>query len=121
MRHGRIKGAPRRRIIATLWDRQAGACCWCQQPMTQDLAHHHRWDFATIEHLRPRVYGGGNELSNLALAHAKCNGSREHRAPGKGDRARRVLCLACENPEIWVDMHSSHCVRQPSLLNGAEQ
>lgn len=31
---------------------------------------------ATIEHIRPKSMGGGNEVENLALAHVYCNSAR---------------------------------------------
>lgn len=31
----------------------------------------------TADHVRPRYYGGGNELGNLAPAHLHCNSGRK--------------------------------------------
>ncbi len=58
----------------TLRKRQGNECCWCGKPMQRldPLA----WDFETIEHLTPRSRGGSHHISNLALAHLKCNRDR---------------------------------------------
>jgi 5-methylcytosine-specific restriction endonuclease McrA len=33
-------------------------------------------DYATIDHVTPRSHGGGHDLSNLKLAHRRCNLAR---------------------------------------------
>lgn len=39
-------------------------CFYCGKPLLDDI---------TVEHLLALCYGGKNELSNMVLAHAKCN------------------------------------------------
>lgn len=53
---------------------QQNRCCYCDRPMSWRSPFHPRR--ATIEHLRRKADGGGNELDNLALACLECNGGR---------------------------------------------
>jgi 5-methylcytosine-specific restriction endonuclease McrA len=66
--------ARRRAWRDTLRKYQGNLCCWCKEPMQS--AHPERWDFETLEHIHPKSAGGRNKISNLALAHAKCNNER---------------------------------------------
>lgn len=65
----------------TLRKYQNNQCCWCGKPMQN--TNRLRWDYETIEHLRPLSKGGTSEMSNLALAHRRCNEKRgvEEREP----------------------------------------
>lgn len=67
----RVKLVGRR---ATLRKYQGNQCCWCGKPMQQ--TNREKWDFETIEHLLPRSKGGTDEITNLALAHYRCNKER---------------------------------------------
>lgn len=58
----------------TLRKYQANQCCWCGKLM--QFANPDKWDYETIEHLQPKSKGGTNSISNLALAHRKCNAER---------------------------------------------
>lgn len=49
---------------AKLRARDGDACWYCAAAMDDD---------ATVEHLVPQSRGGGNDLANLVLAHARCN------------------------------------------------
>lgn len=60
------------------WSEQDGLCHWCKKPM--ERYDRTSWLFATVEHLRPRAYGGGHDEENLRLAHRWCNEQR-----GKGN------------------------------------
>lgn len=60
----------RARIRAKLWRRDGDKCFWCREAMTENPVSP---DFATIEHIRPLSAGGSNRMSNLALAHKRCN------------------------------------------------
>jgi len=62
----RMWPAARRRARRRLLREQAGLCVWCRQPFTTS-------EPPTLEHLKPRRHGGTNSLSNLALAHRRCN------------------------------------------------
>lgn len=55
------KGAVRREKLLA---RDGDGCWFCGKPMGDDC---------TIEHLVPKSAGGGNQLANYALAHARCN------------------------------------------------
>ena len=57
-------------LVEDLKKAQNHACCICGKVFrsNQDLE---------IEHLWPVVLGGGNELENLGLAHAKCNNTKK--------------------------------------------
>lgn len=52
--------------IAAIVMRDGGACYICGQGRD----NHDRWE---IEHVKPRAFGGPDDLDNLALAHRSCN------------------------------------------------
>lgn len=52
-------------VISDLYGQQNGLCALCGQPLT--YGEHH------VDHIIPFCYGGGNEQSNIQLAHPKCN------------------------------------------------
>lgn len=55
----------RRRILrAQILKRDGDCCTHCGKPLGHDM---------TLEHIVPIKRGGSNALSNLALAHRKCN------------------------------------------------
>lgn len=65
-------------LFLTLWERQSGLCALCSEPMLNNrfqAPHARIWTKrrATIDHIVPRSKGGGDEASNLQLAHAHCN------------------------------------------------
>jgi hypothetical protein len=57
-------------LIRVLLDRDGNDCFYCFKPMT-DLDR-------SVEHLVARAHGGPNHLSNMVLAHRKCNCSAGH-------------------------------------------
>ncbi len=70
------------------------------------------WDGfgANIEHILPRVAGGDNELSNLALTHPTCNGEKgrqwdapkKHRHPIRQTAYRQLVDrLQARRVERW--------------------
>ena len=73
-------GSKKRKILAPLWKaellkEQAGLCIWCGTAMiTDDKASP---DYATFEHKKRKREGGSDRKYNLALAHARCNASRD--------------------------------------------
>src|SRR3954468_6383437 len=71
-------GLRNRRLDDLYAGRKAVPCLWCLRGVKRHKA--------TIEHLRPRCLGGGNELNNLDVACRKCNTSRNHAAwvPARG-------------------------------------
>jgi 5-methylcytosine-specific restriction endonuclease McrA len=72
--------------LKTLRKHQGNQCCWCGQPMQRTDPQ--AWDYETLEHLTPLSKGGSHHISNLALAHRKCNQARgsEDRQPRYGVR-----------------------------------
>ena len=58
----------RREVRREIWKQQGCRCCWCDQKIL--------FEESTLEHLRARATGGGNERLNLAVACAKCNHER---------------------------------------------
>jgi RNA-directed DNA polymerase len=55
-----------RRKLITLWREQEGRCPVCNQKITKESG----W---SLFHIRPRVYGGTDTLSNLLLLHPYCH------------------------------------------------
>jgi len=51
----------------TLFEK-AQVCGICKKPIA--------YKEANLDHIQPRSLGGGNELSNLQLAHFKCNSEK---------------------------------------------
>lgn len=56
-----------------LW---VGCCLICGGPVCFDVL---TGAGATIEHILPRSLGGTNDLKNLGIAHARCNGEKGRR------------------------------------------
>ncbi len=48
-------------------------CFWCGEKMRISAKKKQLKNFATIEHLTPKRFGGTNFPENLRLAHYKCN------------------------------------------------
>lgn len=69
---GRGRTAYQKRLL--LFRRQGGLCAICCKPM--GLHQHHGQDAATLDHIIPRSKGGGNLLTNLRVAHRRCNEER---------------------------------------------
>ncbi len=63
----------RKRVRRYLRKRYGERCHWCGGRMDFKLAKGNFQDMATIEHLVPMSFGGSNDLSNLRLAHKRCN------------------------------------------------
>jgi 5-methylcytosine-specific restriction endonuclease McrA len=67
-------------------DDWVGRCLICGGPIRFDAT---TGEGATVEHIRPRTLGGGSDLLNLGVAHARCNGEKgRHWDPRR--RHRRV-------------------------------
>lgn len=62
---------------------------------------------ATIEHIVPRHHGGTDELSNLALACARCNAGKglrhDHRRRGDEGLERVIATLQRRRRQRWRD------------------
>jgi 5-methylcytosine-specific restriction endonuclease McrA len=59
-----------------LFERQAGICHWCGQPMLLTRDRVPGPQSATFEHLQPRSKGGKSWADNVVLAHLTCNARR---------------------------------------------
>lgn len=100
-----IAGMEKLRAKALLFERQGGACFYCDRPTwmpsegakkaaarLEMATEGHRWHkearkrMATLEHLHRRVDGGPDKIENYVLACQGCNASRggrkveDHRA-----------------------------------------
>ena len=58
---------PTARQKQTVYDRAGGICEYCLSPASYSS------DYFAVEHIHPRILGGTNGLSNLALACQGCN------------------------------------------------
>ncbi len=68
----------------TCW---VGRCIICNGPIRFESA---TGEGATVEHIVPRSLGGGNDLLNLGIAHARCNGEKGvHWDPRRRHHQRR--------------------------------
>lgn len=71
-----------------------GRCLICGGPVRFDAR---TGEGATIEHIVPRTLGGDNDLRNLGISHARCNGEkgRNWDAPARRradpERYRRIV------------------------------
>lgn len=69
--------ARRRRQLVRIIERD-GLMCWiCRSPVDPESSRQAA-DGATLDHVVPQAAGGGNELTNLRLAHKRCNQVRGH-------------------------------------------
>ena len=71
MTNHKMGSVTRRRRKARLFERDGAACAYCGATLTEATA--------TLDHIIPRGKGGSNGLSNLRLACAPCNHSRDQR------------------------------------------
>lgn len=77
----------------TLMRRQHGRCGWCGCGIGNDSA--------TIDHIRSLLFGGADELRNMVLACAACNGERAEVTTWFGQYRRlRQICHAVRNGQI---------------------
>lgn len=68
--------------LRALSQKTAGRCHLCHDDVdlgTYGLVHVHGGDAATVDHLHPQSFGGGDDAENLLLAHHGCNASRGNR------------------------------------------
>jgi len=65
-------------------------CAICGRAIDRALPYRHP-EGLTLDHIRPRSIGGTNDLSNLQLAHGRCNLERDRIRLGRV--ARRVGVL----------------------------
>lgn len=63
-------------MVRTLIGRDGILCSICCYPMRPRADPGKDPDAATIDHRVPRSRGGGDHISNLQLAHRRCNAER---------------------------------------------
>jgi hypothetical protein len=76
---GREKTAP---MFNALINRDGPSCFYCGEDTSEDDR--------SLEHLVPIAHGGPNHLSNLVLAHRKCNSKAGHMSAMEKIRAREA-------------------------------
>jgi hypothetical protein len=91
-------------MVRTIRARDGDLCFYCQKPVSDDNE--------SVEHLVAVAHGGPNHLSNLFLAHKKCNGEAGHlSAPEK--IARHVAAVMKRDR---IEISSSVEIRIPDSL-----
>lgn len=70
-----------------LWRDADGRCYLCGEPVDPEDFH--------LEHVMPTSRGGTSELSNLRIAHPRCNLSKGNRTPDEWHAAQACRCLTC--------------------------
>jgi len=80
---GSWAASSRRRKLFRLSERQNHRCCYCHvitwHPDIDDGVpdnKKHKWQRATLEHIKLRMHGGTFGMYNLAMACSQCNGAR---------------------------------------------
>jgi 5-methylcytosine-specific restriction endonuclease McrA len=66
-------------LRAEIAERDGWRCSLCSGPVDPSLKHTDP-AYGTIDHVVPITRGGTNELSNLRLAHHRCNSAKGNRA-----------------------------------------
>jgi HNH endonuclease len=76
-------------------------CCYCSKALKAEAASLHDAEVMTLEHIIPKVDGGGDHIGNLAPACAGCNGERDCN-PLHPDFAARLLERAAVVQETLI-------------------
>lgn len=80
-----------KKLRPILVDRQRNKCHYCRRRMTPIIGHPLRRTDATVEHLKPRVEGGGLSLENCVAACFACNVHQAYVRRGKAYLRYRML------------------------------
>lgn len=86
----RIRGKTRHRMDALI-ERDGGRCWFCDGLFPPEGEPHEPGLKLTMEHLVPVIHGGPDHLSNLVLAHEKCNGEAGNLSVAEKVRLRERL------------------------------
>jgi 5-methylcytosine-specific restriction endonuclease McrA len=81
------KNKERRRAFLRLW---GGRCVYCERPLKAERDDPEHAEPMTVEHIVPRIDGGGDNLGNLCPACFNCNSERGS-FPLHHDFAERLL------------------------------
>lgn len=77
MSGGRGTSGLKRETIRVLYPIQEGICSICYQKMAPyDCLPRNDPKAVTVDHVKLRATGGSNDVLNITLAHADCNGER---------------------------------------------
>ena len=80
-----------RQLRDTVLERDGYRCHLCGGTIDPNPRTHTEPLAGVADHLKPVAHGGGNELSNLAAAHVRCNRQRgDAPAPKKYSTPRRL-------------------------------
>lgn len=114
-KHHNMSGRQARRSMATLYLAQGGRCAHCNKPMIDpDEARAIAAadpgavypDHPTLDHVVPRSLRGVNALTNLLLAHSRCN----HR---RGARKLRGFALVMRRQVLgWLEQAGHPSLKQ---------
>ena len=63
----------RARVVKTLLKARGSNCGICGKSLDLSIKQESNPNMVTVDHVLPKSYGGSNRLSNLRLAHYKCN------------------------------------------------
>ena len=72
----------------------SGKCLICNRHLQLELSGK-AISQVTVEHILPRNHGGTDDLSNLALACARCN----------NEKGRNIDCRHVGDPKLWEVVH----------------
>lgn len=80
--------------VKALYARQKGVCHLCGRRLPPLEDRFFQGDRApSLDHLVPRSQGGGDQLTNLAVAHIRCNRMRGTRPLTEEEMQRAGVCL----------------------------
>jgi len=60
----------------SIYERDRWTCWLCQRTVDRALIGTHSTWRPSLDHIVPRIHGGGDDASNLRLAHFRCNARR---------------------------------------------
>ena len=69
-------------LVDTLLERDGENCVYCDEPLNDDI---------TLEHFLSIAHGGTNHISNLGLAHDRCNRAVSHLSIAEKLRMRDAM------------------------------
>lgn len=81
VRRALIRGANAERFnVLDVYDRDEWVCGLCLKPVDPNLRHPNPFS-ASLDHILPLTRGGAHALSNVQLAHLRCNTAKGNRLP----------------------------------------
>lgn len=89
-------------------DRADGRCEYCGLAEEDSYIPHH------IEHIRPKQHGGGDSLSNLALACQACNLKKGPNLAGIDPQNETMVALFNPRQQSWEE----HFIRRGDFIMG---